>query len=108
MIKYYYENSEYAIEPYKKNKIHIGISDMACLVLRSGNKLEFLNFGQDDNYSAWYIDDISIKIPNHYHLVASFENWLMIYDDEELMFNERGDFEVYRAGEMGCIIRKVK
>ena len=92
---------------YKKNKINLGSSDMASLVLRSGSHLELLNFGIDDCYSAWYVDESDIEIPSHYTLVSTTKNWLNIYDDWSLVFAMRGDFEIYRAGEMGCIIRKI-
>lgn len=106
VIRYRYTNDN-SLEPYKANKISLGCSDMACLIVRSGSQLEFLHFGQDDCYDAWYVDKKDVEIPDHYKLKIKTSNWLSIYDDDELVFNEKGDFEIYRAGEVGCIIRKV-
>ena len=92
---------------YKKNKISLGSSDMSSLLLRAGSQIELLNFGIDDCYSAWYVDESDVEIPSHYSLITSTTKWLKIYDDSSLVFDERGDFEIYRAGEMGCIIRKI-
>ena len=92
---------------YKHIKIDLGCSDMACLVLRAGSKLDFLRFNIDENYSAWYVPDPEIEIPSHYSLVFTAENWLKIYDDSECVFSESGSFEIYRAGDMGCIIRLI-
>lgn len=77
---------------YKHVKIDLGCSDMACLVLRSGPKLDFLQFNIDENYSAWYVSDPEVEIPGHYSLVFTSENWLKIYDDSECVFSESGSF----------------
>lgn len=69
-------------------------------------KLQKLHFGGDGNYSAYLVDDPDAEIGSHYSLVATFEKWLKIYDDEGLVF--RGDareIKVYQAGQFGCIIQ---
>lgn len=95
------------MKTYKENKIYIGSSDIASLVVSTPDDVRYLHFGEDGEYYAWYVDDPEVEIPDHYRLMVVAESWLKIYDDNELVFNERGIFEVYRAGEMGCLIRKV-
>lgn len=101
------------MKSYKDFKqITIGDSDIASLVLvgckrNQGTASEVLNFGEDGSYKAYYVDE-PCEIGKHYKLITSFERWLRIYDDSELTFNEYGNFNIYRAGEFGCIIEKVK
>ena len=93
-------------------KIKIGESDIACLVMvgcreDKGAITELLHFGEDGFYEAYYATE-PCEIGEHYKKVASFESWLKIYDDTERTFNEYGDFNIYRAGDFGCIIEKVR
>ena len=87
-------------------KVSIGGSDIAKLVYVSGDEQTgFIRFIEDGNYSAYIIDGRT-EIPAHYSLVASGRSWLKIYDDEGLSRSfPRGDWEIYRAGAFGCIIR---
>lgn len=91
------------------DKIYIGGSDIAALVMvgcdRDWVSSQILKFGEDGDYRAYYVDEPA-TIGAHYEKVASFTNWLKIYDDVGLVFDENGDFSIYRAGEMGCIIKK--
>jgi hypothetical protein len=98
---------------YKEyDKEYIGGSDIATLVLvgfnrevDNGLKIEPLHFGGDGSYNA-YVVDADAEIGNHYKEVASFNSWLKIYDDEELTKRfEADNITVYRAAEMGCIIK---
>jgi hypothetical protein len=89
----------------------IGGSDIAALVLVGFNKevdglkIEPLHFGGDGIYNA-YVVDADAEIGDHYKEVASFNSWLKIYDDEELTkIFESDNITVYRAAEMGCIIK---
>ena len=93
---------------YKKNIKFIGCSDVASLILRFGSKIELLHFGEDGIYYIYYVDDLNVKIPEHYHLIYTTHHWLKVYDDKSLTFDESGDFEIYRAGDFGCIFRKIK
>ena len=90
-------------------KIDIGSSDIANLILvgcgDDGIKCIPLHFGGDDDYRAYFCPE-KVEIGAHYEKVAEFKHWMKIYDDEELTFSKRGDFNVYRAGEYGCIIVK--
>ena len=89
---------------------YIGSSDIASLVLVGGDdvrglRLRQLKFGGDGDYFA-YIGDSEIEVPYFYHIEAKFYHWLKIYDDQELVKEIEGEvIEVYRAREMGCIIR---
>jgi hypothetical protein len=91
----------------------IGSSDIASLVLvgcrtGAGAVAEMLHFGEDGNYYA-YIVDQKIEIPSHYKLVTSFESWLKIYDDDELIYKcSASQIDIYRAGDFGCIINILK
>lgn len=92
-------------------KRFIGSSDIASLVLvgcdADGLKSEFLNFGEDGEYRAYIVGSYT-EIPEHYKHVYTFECWLKIYDDEELTYSERAkEFNIYRAGEFGCIIQVI-
>lgn len=89
----------------------IGSSDIASLILVGCEpdgklKTQILNFGQDDTYSAYLIDESDVEIGSHYHEAARFYHWMKIYDDDGLVENFNADeIVVYRAGEMGCIIQ---
>ena len=86
-------------------QVFIGSSDIASLTLRSPMEVTTLNFGKDGDYQA-YVVDREAKIGDHYSKVYECEDWLKIYDDNELVREFKSDtIEVYRAGEMGCIIR---
>lgn len=97
--------------------ISIGGSDIACLVLvgckrnEKGESLgaftELLHFGEDGSYKAYYVTE-PCEIGEHYRKVTSFNSWLKIYDDTEKTFDVYGDFNIYRAGMLGCIIEKVR
>ena len=96
---------------YKEKIISLGISDYAQLVLVGMSdidvKTDMLRMGEDGSYSAYLIDD-GIKVPNHYHSVNSFKNWLKIYDDFKLVQEIKADFiEIYRAGNFGILIKAV-
>ena len=99
---------------YKEfGKTYIGTSDLAGLVLRGcscdgGPELQELHFGKDAAYDA-YIVDGETEIPAHYWHVATFRRWMRIYDDTQLTKTLRAErIEVYRAGEMGCIIKLIE
>ena len=90
----------------------IGDSDIATLILsgcdESGLKLSTLNFGKDASYKAYIVDEHT-EIGNHYIKVDTFKHWLRIYDDYGLTYRvEASEINIYRAGEMGCIIQVIK
>lgn len=89
------------------NQIFIGESDIASLTIRSAGAVGILNFGIDGIYNAYIVDECA-EIGSHYHKVYEGENWLTIFDDNELTFKEYADkIIIYRAGEMGCIIQLI-
>ena len=96
-------------------EINIGMSDVASLIMmgikETGRSLEFLNFGEDGEYYAYLVDreeDKPVEIGSHYKKVATFTNWLKIYDDYESTLDIKGKvINVYRAGEFGCIIEVI-
>lgn len=98
-------------------KTYIGSSDVATLVLSGAwplaeetndpapIKLKALAFAEDGNYNAYVVDG-DTEIGAHYQLVATFEAWMQIYDDDGLTQKFVADeIRVYRAGEFGCIIQ---
>lgn len=95
--------------------IYIGGSDVASLIMmglkETGRSLEFLNFGEDGEYYAYLIhrkENEPVEIGEHYKKVATFTNWLKIYDDYESTLDIKGRvINVYRAGEFGCIIEVI-
>lgn len=93
---------------YKEfQKIHIGSSGIASLTLRSCGNVAPLDFGEDGSYSAYECFG-DVAIGEHYEKVFSGESWLKIFDDDMLRYDKRGGeykhIDIYRAGEMGCII----
>ena len=96
-------------------KIHIGGSDIASLLFAGpstdpgstewGMLAKFIPFGQDGEYHA-YIVKGEAEIRAHYHLEATFQKWMRIYEDDGKSGEFKGDeIRVYRAKEMGCIIQ---
>lgn len=91
---------------------YIGASDVASLILvgnvkDKGVHTEVLPMGSDGDYRA-YIVDGDAEIGKHYSKVATFNNWLKIYDDEGLTFTLKGEeINVYRGGESGCILQAI-
>ena len=100
-----HESMLYHPEAYKYfEKVLLGSSDVAEVILRNSEKLERLHFGGDGSYEAYFINEV-IKLPAHYTKEAEFKKWLWIYDDSELTVKiEASKIEIYRAGEMGCLI----
>lgn len=99
---------------YKEcNTVSLGISDVAALVLvgcrgEEGLVAEILKFGEDGDYRA-YIADGETEIGSHYALKATFNHWLKVYDDENLVYDVMAKtINVYRAGLRGCIIQIIK
>lgn len=94
------------------NKEFIGDSNISTLIMigydnieKDGLSLKKLVFGEDGHYMS-YIVRGEANIGSHYKLVAEFEYWLKIYDDDGLVRVLRANvIKVYRAGEIGCIIQ---
>jgi hypothetical protein F3_01816 len=93
------------MKTYKEfETVYIGGSDGAALILASYEKLEYLYFGEDGNYRAYFVNE-EIELPAHYKKEAEADRWLRIYDDDEKVVEIEADhIEIYRAGEMGCLI----
>lgn len=88
---------------------YIGSSDIAALIAvgcgKRGIKSEIIHFFEDASYDA-YIVNGEAEISSHYIEVATFNHWLKIYDDNELVKEFKADtIKVYRAGDFGCIIQ---
>lgn len=93
------------MDEYKHNRICLGRSDIASLVLRSPCDVRLLNFGEDDAYYAWFVKNEGVEIPSHYHEVYRCQHWLKIYDDEMKTVDiEAETIVVYEAGMRGCLI----
>lgn len=110
---------------YKElEKIYIGSSDIGAVVLKGhtmpyGNYDAYvLNFGEDGNYNAYWIDQIDMQefgyekvdIPEYYHKRVTFINFLDIEDDDGLirrfLIPKDIQINIYRAGSMGCIFEQ--
>lgn len=89
-----------------------GSSDIATLLavgIGEDNKLktDFVYFGEDGSYKC-YILCKSQEVPKHYEKLFTFKNCLKIYDDEQVTMNFWADkIEIYRAGEMGFLIKLI-
>lgn len=93
-------------------KQFIGESDIASLVMVGfgENEVEskMLHFGGDYAFFA-YIVDGDAEIGEHYEKVATFTHWFKLYDDTGRTKSFTGrEINVYRAGEMGCIIQVIQ
>lgn len=93
-------------------KLYIGSSDVATLVLVGLSpeteliKSEILHFGGDGSYAAYVVVGDDVEIGAHYEKVATFNEWMKVYDDYERTAKFGGaEINVYRAGEYGCIIQ---
>ena len=93
-------------------KLYIGSSDIATLVLVGPSpeteliKPEILHFGGDGSYSAYVVVGDDVEIGAHYEKVATFNEWMKVYDDYERTAKFAGnEINVYRAGDYGCIIQ---
>lgn len=89
-------------------KVYIGDSDMAELVVRAPGEVSLLKFGKDSSYKAYECFG-DVIIGEHYKKVFSGKIWLMIYDDDELTYKKYKPegyefYDIYRAGEHGCVI----
>ncbi len=91
---------------YKEEKINLGMSDIASVIVYTPDTLRELCFGEDGCYSAYITHNAKESIPSHYRLEFTVEGpWLIIYDDNEATAKLTGKrFNIFRAGEFGCII----
>lgn len=98
---------------YKYCTMSAGVSDIAALVYRTSSptsspkEIGEITFGEDGDYKAHLIAG-DTEVPIHYSLVLdTSSSWLWIYDDDEktLDLENPSGFQVYRAGEMGLLIR---
>lgn len=95
-------------------KIYIGYSDIGDLIIKNMDKVEILHFPCDGEYHAYHVQTLScnnVKIPSHYHKVMSGTGELKIYDDKQLTYRQAcfldvkaNHWDIYRAGDFGCII----
>jgi hypothetical protein len=92
-------------------KVYLGTSDIARLILVGTNDCQFLDFGGDDEYSAYLIPQ-NCPLASHYHEVARFNTRVSIYDDTQLRLEISRNpnvsdevIRIYRAGDYGCAIR---
>lgn len=94
---------------YKYCTMSAGVSDIAALVYRTSNPKEIgeIAFGEDGSYKAHLIVG-DTEVPDHYSLVLDTNaSWLWVYDDDNKtldLVNNAG-FQIYRAGELGMLIR---
>ena len=94
---------------YKYCTLSAGVSDIAALICRTSDPREIgeISFGEDGNYKAHLIVG-DTEVPGHYYLVLDTqEPWLWLYDDngKVLDLENQAGFQLYRAGEMGFLIR---
>lgn len=92
-------------------KKYIGSSDIAVLTLVGSNENEEINakllhFGEAGDYAAYIVTGADVEIGKHYKKVLTFNKWLKIYDDDEMILQINvKEIRIYRAGELGCIIQ---
>ena len=90
------------------DKVDLGFSDIASLVVRDANGVIEIHFGEDGSYEAYECYGPDVQIGEHYKLVYEAKGWLKIYDDERLVYNgyssKYNNCSIYRAGTYGCIL----
>lgn len=89
-------------------KIYIGRSDIGSLIVRGPHMVGEIFFASDGRYETYECFG-EVEIPRHYNLVYAGHTWLKLYDDEGLTYNRWKPngyikFDIYRAGDFGCII----
>lgn len=96
-------------------KTFIGGSDIATLIMvgcrddGGGLVTEPLRFGGDGSYYAYIVEGEDVQIGSHYRLVATFNHWLKIYDDDERVYSDDAkEFRIYRAGDYGVILQVIR
>lgn len=93
---------------YKAVRVSLSYSDIASLTVRFPMQATPIHFGGDTTYKAYVITDAQ-EAPAHYTKVLAGAYWCTIYDDEEGVLRLYANkIEIYRAGEMGCLIRLIK
>lgn len=103
------------MDGYKKNTVDLGCSDIASLTVRYCSdmqnnymKADVLIFGSDGDYTGYIVEDDNVVIPDYYKLVLEAKTWIVIYDDDSLVYKARAKkIEIYRAGDFGCIIKLI-
>ncbi|WP_127009511.1 hypothetical protein [Veillonella sp. CHU110] len=108
LVKFEEVQAQENVKNYKEFQTRLGASDIASLTVRFPMHAMAVHFGEDANYTAYVITDAQ-EVPAHYRQVAEGKSWCKVYDDEELMAEFWANkIEIYRAGEMGCLIRLIK
>ena len=94
------------MKSYKSfEKVFIGVSDAASLIIREPNAAHILPFGEDGAYRAYICRGEGVEIGEHYRKVITAHHWIKVYDDEGLTLTLVGEtIDIYRAASMGCII----
>ena len=94
-----------ARDHHEYQKIPLGESDIAQLLLRRPAGCELLEFGEDGGYSAYLVDE-ECEVPAHYIKIMECRCWLWIYSDTQRTVRINAPrIAVYRCGMKGCIIR---
>lgn len=84
--------------------ISLGGSDGAVLSLVTDNSIDYLYFGEDGEYKAYFVNE-EIELPSHYKKVFETTGFVGILDDDKSEVTIKADkIEIYRAGERGCLI----
>lgn len=99
-------------EKYRRESI--GSSDDAFLIA-AGEKVSETDvyivsnpilFSAGGKYYAYMVDG-SVKLPPYFQKVFECDSWLRIYDNNGVSYSDiGGHYEIFRAKDAGCIIRK--
>ena len=98
---------------YRECKLQLIGTSRDCVLTMTGMtnvgvRAQLLEFGLVSTYTAYIVDEDDVEIGDHYNKVASYVDWLRIYDDKELSASFTADhINVYRAGDAGCIIQLI-
>lgn len=77
-------------------KVCIGTSNIASLIARSVCKVEEIHMGEDGVYYGYITEDVS-ELMGEKKLVFEGRNWLKIYDDHGLVFDDNNyhQYKIY-------------
>ena len=98
-------------EDLMNQEIFIGTTEYDSIILvgPQNNKIaaEVLNFSGSGNFTAILVED-NEEVGSNYKLVAEFNSWLKIYDDNQLVWEIwASKIKIYRADSVGCVIQLI-
>lgn len=97
VIKMFGKGNKDSYLTYKK--VNIGLSKISSLVFRGVDDVDIVRYDKDGYYYAYLCDGKAV-IDKKFELFKTYNLWLRIYDDDELILHAFADeIKVYRYEE---------